>query len=317
MKNWISFVFCLAVLISGSTSAKAGNLGVANDYNEFIFENSTRAGDSEGGVAVGQTATFNNFTIGSSLSGNSFNSLVVGGQLGGSQTNIQHGNAVYNSLSSPAPNIYMNGGGSKTGGADSSSFFSDAKTYLTNLSETLKNEAVNGKTEEFNYGKYQTFLTTQGDSKLQVFSINGDHLASTSYFKITSTVADATIVINVSGSTISMSNFSFDLSGTDQTHILFNFYDATSISLSGIDVTGSILAVGADVSTGYGQINGNLIAKSLSGTIETHNHLFAGNLPTPSAVPEPSSMGLMAAAGLMSLLPMIRRHRARKLQSKA
>ena len=58
---------------------------------------------------------------------------------------------------------------------------------------------------------------------------------------------------------------------------------------------GSILAPKADIEFNNGHINGTLIAGSLSGTGESHLHLF--NSDKPTSVPEPTgllSLGLLA-----------------------
>ena len=78
---------------------------------------------------------------------------------------------------------------------------------------------------------------------------------------------------------------------------------------------GTFLAPLAAVSTSFGGFHGNLIAGSLTGSIETHTMNDGGGVPTfydgelrPS-VPEPASLGmlLVAAIGGASLL---RRRRA-------
>jgi len=313
MKRPIAFVLCLAASVSISNNVRAGSLGVAGNYNEFIFTTSTRSNvDSQGQVAVGGTATFNNFTVGSNInSGNIYgtDSLIVGGRLTGSQTVVQgYGNALYGSKDSNT-HLYFNGGGSGSVGTISG-FFSNAETYLTSLATTLKNEVANGTTYRNPYG--QMTLTTNGSSQLQVFNVNGSDLSSINNLSIHSSSTNDTIVINVSGTNDSMQNFGINLHGIDETHILFNFYDATSLNLSGINVTGSILATKALLTGNNGQINGNVIANAMTGNIETHLHLFDGTLPTPGAVPEPSSLGLMAAAGLIPVISMIRRIRGKK-----
>src|SRR5262249_54668850 len=85
-------------------------------------------------------------------------------------------------------------------------------------------------------------------------------------------------------------------------HLLFNFYEATSFTLQG-SARGTFLAPGAAISTSFGGFNGNLIAGSLTGSVETH--VFdgggTGGASTPfdgtaRAVPEAGSVTLASAA---------------------
>ncbi|ODU01961.1 MAG: hypothetical protein ABS79_01025 [Planctomycetes bacterium SCN 63-9] len=312
MKLTRILVLGLACLAMTAGSAKAGNLGVANLFNEFIFTDSTRQNvDSWGLVAVGNNATFNNFTVASHVnsgSGYSSYSAIIGNNLTGTQLNVGGSvptNVLYGNQKTIGA-VYNNSGGTSVNGT-LPSFFTDAQSYLNALSDTLKNEAINGQTVENGFGQF--ILTAQGSTALQVFDVNGDHLSqpSTNGFSITANDPNQTIVINVSGTNVSMTNFGISLSGVDQTHVLFNFYEATTLTLTNMGFPGSILAPHATVVGNSGQVNGTLIANSLSGTIETHSYAFSGNLPGISPVPEPSTFALVATAGLFAIVPGARR----------
>ncbi|BAZ08651.1 hypothetical protein NIES4071_04560 [Calothrix sp. NIES-4071] len=131
----------------------------------------------------------------------------------------------------------------------------------------------------------------------------GADLSKTNTFNITAD-PDSTVV-NVSGKDISLKNFGFNIAGTTRGKILYNFFEATSITAEGIGIEGSILAPLAKFNFNNGQINGNLIVASLSGTGESHNYLFDGDLPDiatnpdPKTVPEPASiLGLALLTGI-------------------
>src|SRR5690606_40816713 len=106
-------------------------------------------------------------------------------------------------------------------------------------------------------------------------------------------------------------NFSnMGLFGVTSTNTLFNFHEATALSMSGIGVEGSILAPLADVSFISGQMNGQLIAKSFAGAQwgvgELHHHPFNNQPEPPVSVPDTASTGLLLGLGLLSL-PLVRR----------
>jgi hypothetical protein len=117
----------------------------------------------------------------------------------------------------------------------------------------------------------------------------------------------------VIGAADSIQNTGFSLiGGIGADHVLYNFYGATSLTLSGVGVEGTILAPTAAVTFNNGAINGGMIAGSLVGSGETHIYdgghgastLFDGTLPgggdilPATAVPEPASLALMAIGGV-------------------
>ena len=65
--------------------------------------------------------------------------------------------------------------------------------------------------------------------------------------------------------------------------ILWNFPEALTWSNSTTAIYGSVLAPFAAANTTYSQINGNIVFDSYSGNAESHNELFTGELPEPTA----------------------------------
>lgn len=289
-----------------SPAARAGTLGVAGYYSEFVFGDSKRSNTStQGQVAVGGDARFNNVTIGGTIDKSNIhgdNLLIVGGKLSGSQAVLTgFGDAQYGSSS--IKHIYYKGGGSGVQKADPS-FFTEAETYLKETSKFLAGLDANGETG-FAWGG----ITLSGtDAALNVFNLAGDVLAKASSFTIDAPSA-STVIVNIDGDADSMKNLGFTLkNGIDASQILYNFWQASSLSVTNIGVEGTVLAPLAAMNFNNGKLNGSLIADSLSGTGTVLNHRFAGDLPTSGdgAIPEPASIVLVLLGAALILTPAFR-----------
>jgi hypothetical protein len=89
-------------------------------------------------------------------------------------------------------------------------------------------------------------------------------------------------------------------------HVLFNFYEAETLSLANIGVQGSILAPDADIQTSWGVIWGQVVGESWSGPMQVNNVTYAGDLPGGNVVPAPASLALLGT-GLVLLAWFVRR----------
>lgn len=294
----------LAGLIAFGATAHAAVLSIASEYNIYVLGNMTQWNvDSEGRVAVGGNATLTNYGVGSKFSSNpssAGNALVVGGNLSYSGGEVHYGNLAYGGTLSGNFGIPR---GTVTHGSVMD--FATGNNYLTNASSYWGGLSSNGTTTN-QWGGLQLVGT---DATLNVFTLEGAALAS-SWGVTIDAPAGSTVLVNVTGDSATMQNMGLnfrDLNGDGsgtvvRENVIYNFVNATSLSLSGISVQGSILAPKATVNFNNGNIEGQLIAGTLTGTGEAHNYLFQGNLPNPMPIPEPSSALLVGLAGGMLAL---------------
>jgi len=294
--QFLSVPFMLILSLGLSQKANATGLGVASDYNVFTLGNfSEQYTDVEGKLAAGGNITFVGNSIGTKLAANSGNVVVAGNNLTLSNGQVNHGNIAYGGTASISGEGLPNGTVTKSSPID----FSAAGQELNSLSQNLASLSANGTTKV----QYGGITLTGTNSQLDIFNLNASTLSSANNFTINS-VAGSTVVVNISGTNVSLQNFGFNIEGTDKQHILFNFYQATSITASSIGVEGSILAPLASFAFNNGNVEGNVIVNSLTGNGESHNYLFQGNLPStsPKRVPESQNLlGLGLIAGILGL----------------
>ena len=288
--------------------SKAVPLGIAGDYNEFFFQDvSQNNTDSAGRVAAGGNVDYFNMSVASGLTGSSpLGDLVVGANLTWQNGSVGYlGNS--NDPSYKKGSIFVGGVatldqtvtyGSLTQGNPIN--FASAQTYLSNSSLYWAGLAATGTTGITIGNDSRNLISLTGTNPtLNVFSLAGADLLNASRLDINSP-AGSTVLVNINGTTGAMQNFGFFLAGVDDPYILYNFYEATSLTFGAIEIHGSVLAPWANIDFSNGHIEGQLIGLSLFGTGEAHNEPFSGNLPT--AVPEPSSLFLLGAGIVSAIL---------------
>jgi len=322
----------------GSARADQLNLGAAAGYNVFSLNNlSMYSTTIQGKVAVG--GAFAPSGGGLSLAtgshdGTGVYDLVVAGNFTMSAYSMAGGdifvggNMTWNNPST-SNNIYVAGNFTDTGGGNTGTVyyggtyngpgylshvsksassmptpidFLTAKTNLESLSTTLAGDAPNGTVSSSG----STWTLTGASSSLNVFN-----LSASSYSGATINInapAGSTVVVNIAGSADSFSGGSINLTGVSASNVIYNFNTATTLSLSSIAFYGTILAPLADFTGSGGQINGQLIAKSVAGTTSMSDTEFAGTLGAATATPEPSTWLLfLAGAGVFSFTYFSRR----------
>lgn len=317
----------VAILLSVCAGlAQASSLGVAGNYNVFTFGNFSGSSDTEGRIAVGGTATLNGFGVGSNVSSDPSlpYSLVVGGSLS-FQNSTVNGGGIAAGGAATLTNVAVNGNVDAVGGlttvngqvngniAYKGSYspsnsgvsgtvnnstapisgivdFSGTQTALLASSAAWSSLATNGTIAT----PYSQLVLTGSNASLDIFNITAALLAASTSGITISAPSGATVLVNVNGTSASFPNTGFSVQGTPDQDVLFNFFNATSLTGSG-GFNASILAPQANFTFNSGQINGNVVAYSMSGSGETHWQPFVGSLPAVVATPEPGTILLMSA----------------------
>jgi choice-of-anchor A domain-containing protein len=289
--------------------ADTAPFGVASAYNLVALGYGSTAGnigttaDVEGRIAAANQIT-QATTIGSTLGSDPYGALADGyamvagvGVTASNYFSINGGGNVY------APNgghyNFNDGGRLVTTGPDPINFTS-LRATLDAQSLQLGTLTPNG-TVTLGTGSNPSWLVLTGRSAtLNVFSVTAAQFASANNPLDIQVPAGSTVVINVAGTNVTLGTGIYfngqqeSDSNNDQGMILFNFPDASTVTIDG-QFDGALLAPFATL-TGDSQMGGNFIAAAIGQTGEVHNEEFEGILPsTPSLAPEPGTLTLMGS----------------------
>ncbi|MCF8259581.1 MAG: choice-of-anchor A family protein [Melioribacteraceae bacterium] len=254
------------------------DLGTAKDYNVFVIEDIEQpSSDTEGRMAVGESAKFSNYSIGDKLPEESGDVLIVGENLTYISGRIYNGNLVYGeSTNFPDPDMASVDGDIIQGERID---FNKEERYLSQLSKDLSKREDN---MEMDY-KYLKVTLYGTDPVLNTFNLDPAILNEATDFEINAPNGSV-VLVNLSDEESVEISGGFNVYGTDARNVLFNFYKVDNLVIDQIDLTGSVLAPNTDVNFVDGVQNGQMIAKSIVGKGQFNNALFIGNIPSDISI---------------------------------
>lgn len=306
----------LFFMILLATSAIFGSpLTYTSDYNVLVFGSMSATSSIGGSVAVGGSASFTNLGLATGNNGSSglapatgsdALNLIVGGSLSWTSGQLHQGSGVYGGAAAltwiGTPNGSINFG---TVPADFNALATEARTASTEFAAM----AANGTST---YNPWGGLLMKGTDTGLNVFTIDGSKMSSLNNVQI-EVPEGAAVLINVTGVMSSFKYSGLTLNGkafnyNDRENwgeVLWNFNATGSFEVNGVQFGGTLLAPNAAVTLVNGQLNGQVIASSLTTSAMINNYTFAGSsLPESPAneapVPEPGTY-LLTACGLALL----------------
>jgi len=302
IKLQITVPIVLGLLLSFSAKANATdfNLGVAANYNLFATSGSVDetgvaqgditqiSSDTEGAVAAAGNITLSNFSVGALLPSNySGDALVAGGSLTLSDGYI-NGNAVYGTTYSISPQYSVGALSFTQGTPINFTGTNGADAYLQNASTAYSLKTANGTTTQTG-----GTITLQGTSSsgTDVFNVTQAQLASATVLNIDAD-PNATVIINVSGTSPTLNSYDITINGTSEQNVLYNFYQATTLTASAVNIPGTVLAPLAAFSFNNGQANGNVVVASFDGDAQINDPALS--------TPEPGSLVGLGAVALLS-----------------
>jgi choice-of-anchor A domain-containing protein len=299
---------CLAVQPTHAGSYLYG----AAPYNVFLRNDFSLTGsDVIGAVAAGGTVKVGSISIGSGAPSSLTYSVVAGTDFIATSGGTLRGNLWDGKAGGISSSFTVTGKVTNGNGASSPLDFTGIFMQLNTLSDSLAAMAsTRGDSCTNSYGTITCNATAAGLNIINIpagNSAGGTGKTVTSYdlgvghnYGIVINVADSAtaVVVNVGGKSDSLGGAGWKIQG-DSHKVIFNYSDATSLSLGSSAYAASVLAPDAAVTGSGGDFDGNLIAKSFTGFTEFHTtSLFFADLPLPSDdtnTPEPATWILMPA----------------------
>ncbi|MEC0166899.1 choice-of-anchor A family protein, partial [Paenibacillus graminis] len=249
-------------------------LGVAGNFNAFIFGDFTQSYDQiHGRLAAEGNITLQGYGVSKDAPGGDV--LVAGKNLSLTDGTI-YGAAVYGgTISSTRADL------KETPRQGTPIDFAAEEQFLIQRSDEL---AALTQTQPFvkEYGK----ITINAPDAYNVIHLAAADLADANGLQF-NIAGDATVIINVGGSTVKIPNFQFW--GGKPRKVLFNFYEAASVNIGNTTIEGTILAPHASVFYDHAELHGTLIAKAFSGYVQMHHYPYEGSEPPVTPTPTTSA----------------------------
>ena len=316
-----------AILTLTALAAQQASLQ-AQDINSLLSEwsvvtsgNLDMVNDIQGAAYVGGNVTvpnsFNAGTVGNSAIPTGEVSLAVAGSIeNGGNLQVNGGSVVAGGAISRT--INMNSGGTQTQN-DPAGLPASPVAQITGASQYWSGLTGNSGTSVANNGQLDFNCAT--GSALAVFNVKASTMFGSGFQGFTLMPANATgeILINIdaasTGGVVNWTTGGFFSQFNTQAwdgRVVFNFYNATSVTLSG-QIGGYVIAPNANV-VEDNNIDGGVMAKTL--TVDSEVDLpvpgnasaWFGDLPNAPVIPEPSTVGVGAGAAAlaMAVLPFRR-----------
>jgi choice-of-anchor A domain-containing protein len=293
----IRAVAALGALVLSATAASAFPLG---DYNVMVWGNFSATGsDVQGRLAAGGNVNINNYSVGDqlppSLRGGA--TITAGGNVNFPSGTVYYGNVVAGgNITGHAATNWLQSPYQAYANTTPAVDFAAQRAGMTELSQAIAAMTTTG-TDDYKWS--QLFLTGTGPGGVQVFDVSASDLASASNIVVAGVDPSATLIINVHGTTASMQGGMDSFFAAHNSHVLFNFIDATTLNFSGIGLEGSILAPNADIHGQSGVIWGQVVGASWTGNMQINQVYYDGYVPAlgnprdNDAVPVPPTAALL------------------------
>ncbi len=252
-----------------------GDLGV---FNLLTLEGLTLQGTAVGGrVAVGQDAILDDVTIGTALALDRTRAdLIVGHNLDFSSGSVSNGAIVHGHAAEVADGVQYAAllQGNRLD-------FADAEAVMHQISAELLSLNVfanGGVAIEQPAGEGSRVTLTGQDPNVNLFDLSSEQLFIADQLSITAP-AGSVVVINVTGDPVRLAPTTITMDGVGSESVIIHFTTALEATIGGTDLKGLVFAPKTTVTFDDAQIDGSVIARSLTGSGGMSLTRFEGCLP--------------------------------------
>ncbi|KUP23893.1 choice-of-anchor A family protein [Paenibacillus sp. DMB5] len=266
-----------------SKSSSSSPLGIAGDYNAFIFGDTSMygGGDIGGTLASGGNVILNRMTINVKTKMNTKYAVIAGKDIDFREGTVS-GSILYGGNKIKIGTIPA-GATVDYGVLITPEDFKEARIYYKNLSNSLASIKANGTTFPQYGGLYLT-----SNSSTAVFDIKNSEFNNINWTNLDNVKNAKTILYNFLDTNIVFNKGFILPSGVTAKQVIYNFPNATSIEFKNTEVSGSIIAPLASINfTNGGQIHGNVIAENLTASSLIDYYAYNTELPKPAATATP------------------------------
>ena len=273
----------IALTLASSTTL-AADLGVANNFSAFVFDDfKSNFGRADGAIAageidlkgysVGYTRPYSPeeyYLISESTIDFKYGRQYVGSMIAGGGTDI-HWSVRWG----------MEWGSKILSNQDETALpfnFDEQEQYYKDLSSELSELDKTGIV----YRKWGgLYLQGDGSSDRQVFNLDARDFAKAHTFKVWGIPADATVIFNITGDdNVNVKGKSFWRLRRHASKTVFNFTNAQKLDIKGNRWQGVILAPYADIRGVFGTAKMPIIGQSFYGSMALLGGEFNGDLPS-------------------------------------
>jgi len=244
------------VSLHAATTGSGGySLAAAADYNAFVFQDLSVAPNVAGPVAAGRDVSAASFGYNTSAAGTI--GVVAGRNVTASNGSVYRDVVYGNALSLTNVNVFQ-GTSRKSTPVD----FVATKTTLSALATDLAAVPLIGTTTVNASSSSVDFVGS--NVYLDVFAIDSATLFATRQLRF-AVPTRATVIVNVTGTSVTMLNAGMQLGSLTPNRLIWNFPQASTVSVTQAGFKGTMLAVNAAVTLSSTSFDGQLIAGSLQG----------------------------------------------------
>ncbi|TMP45488.1 hemolysin [Pseudoalteromonas sp. S201] len=281
-------------LTLASSSTLAADLGVANDFSAFVFNDfKSNFGRADGAIAAGEI-DLKGYSVGYRRPSNPSEYYLISD----SSIDFKYGRQYVGSIIATggtdvnwAVRWGMERGSEILSNQEQSALpfnFDEQEQYYKDLSAELGKLDATGTVQSKWGGLY---LQGDGSSNTQVFNLDARQFAKAHTFKVWGIPSDATVIFNITGDdNVVVKGKSFAWLRAHATKTVFNFTNAQKLDIKGNRWEGVVLAPYADIRGVYGTAKMPIIGQSFYGSMALLGGEFNGELPSKAQPIAPFEM---------------------------